>query len=110
LEILRLLWEKPDADWSAGDLSAEIQAGPADVAAHLAALRARGLLVSTERDAGPVYRFGPRSPELAGLLQTTLQHYRERPVSMIKLVVARSKDPLRKFADAFRVRSPREGE
>jgi DNA-binding transcriptional ArsR family regulator len=110
LEILRLLWERPEVDCSVADLSAEIQAEPADVAAHLTALRARGLLVSSDPGSGLVYRFGPRSLELEALLRATLQHYRERPVSMIKLVVARSKDPLRKFADAFRVRPPREGE
>jgi DNA-binding transcriptional ArsR family regulator len=110
LEILRLLWEKPETDWSATALSAEVQAEPADVSAHLAVLRARGLLASADRGAGLVYRYGPRNPELEGRLQTMLQHYRERPVSMIKLVVARSKDPLRNFSDAFRVRPPREGE
>lgn len=110
LEILRLLWEKPDMDWSATVLSAEVQAELAAVITHLAALRARGLLVSADRGTGLVYRYGPRNSELEGRLQTTLQHYRERPVSMIKLVVARSKDPLRNFSDAFRVRPPREGE
>ena len=102
LEILRLLWEKPDTDWSAPALSVEVQAEPAAVTVHLT--------VSADRGAGLVYRYGPRNPELERRLQTMLQHYRERPVSMIKLVVARSKDPLRNFSDAFRVRPPREGE
>lgn len=33
-----------------------------------------------------------------------LQIYRQRPVSMIKLVYKRAKDSLRAFADAFRFR------
>jgi hypothetical protein len=37
-----------------------------------------------------------------------LQLYRERPVSMIKLVYARARDPLRNFADAFRLRKEKE--
>lgn len=104
LEILRLLWENPAAVWTEAALAAELQIPPAEAAAQLAALQARGLL-----RAGAPYQYGPRDPDLDGVLRLTLQHYRERPVSMIKLVAARAKDPLRSFADAFRVRPPEGG-
>jgi hypothetical protein len=41
---------------------------------------------------------------LQELVDRLLQLYRERPVTMIKMVYERAKDPLRKFADAFRLR------
>ena len=68
-----------------------------------------GLFAAETAGAGWACRYGPHNPEREALLQKVLQLYRERPVSMIKLVAARAKNPLRNFADAFRVR-PREGE
>jgi hypothetical protein len=109
LEILRLLWENPDAEWTETSLSGEVQTPPQVVSAHLVALSARGLLHADPRGAGWVCRYGPRDPERDAVLRKAMQLYRERPVSMIKLVAARATDPLRTFADAFRVR-PREGE
>jgi hypothetical protein len=109
LEILRLLWEDPAVEWTEASLAEATQAPPADVVAHLAVLAGRGLLhAETRGAAGWVCRYGPRDPERDRLLRTVLQNYRERPVSMIKLVAARAKGPLRTFADAFRFR-PREG-
>lgn len=109
LEILRLLWENPGAEWAETALAGEVQAPVPAVLAHLAALSARGLLQGEPRGAGWVCRYGARDPARGELLRKVMQLYRERPVSMIKLVAARAKDPLRTFADAFRVR-PREGE
>lgn len=108
LEVLRLLWEDPAAEWTGAALTAEVQAQPADVAAHVAALAARGLIHAEPRGAGVACRYGPRTPDLDARLRKVLEHYRERPVSMIKLVAARVNDPLRALADAFRLR-PREG-
>ena len=48
-------------------------------------------------------RHGP-VPALADLVVRLLQLYKERPVTLIKMVYARAKDPLRTFADAFRLR------
>ena len=109
LELLRLLWEAPEAVWTGADLAADLQTSPAEAVAQLTALQRRGLLQVEAGGAEPLYRYGARDAELDGLLRTTLQHYRERPVSMIKFVAARAKDPLRSFADAFRVRPPEGG-
>jgi DNA-binding transcriptional ArsR family regulator len=104
LEILRLLGEKPDTDWTATTLAAAVQASAAAVGSHLAALSGRGLLAAEQHGDVWVARYGPRTPELAGQLGRLLQLYRERPVSMIKLVYDRARDRLRHFADAFRLR------
>jgi hypothetical protein len=103
LEILRVLGEDPGRAWTAAELGAAVQAEPAAVSAHLAAMRGRGLLATEARGPDVVARHGP-APAVAELVGRLLQLYKERPVSMIKLVYDRAKDPLRNFADAFRLR------
>lgn len=104
LEILRVLGEDPSREWAAAAIAREIQAPAAATSAHLAALRARGLLAAETRGSDLVCRHGPTGADLVDPLLRVLQLYRERPVSMIKHVYARAGDPLRAFADAFRLR------
>jgi hypothetical protein len=106
LEILRVLGENPAREFCPADLAAEVQADPAAGAAHLAAMHGRGLLAVEVRGGETITRYGPATPALAELVGRLLQLYKERPVSMIKLVYERAKDPLRNFADAFRLRPP----
>ena len=104
LEILRILGEGPSRAWPVASLAAEVQTSARDLAVHLTALRDRGLLNFEGAGAEFVWRYAPATPELAAIVLRVLQIYRERPVSMIKLVYARVDDPLRAFANAFRLR------
>lgn len=104
LEILRLLGEDPTSYKSVTTLAEEVQADAQIVVAHAIAMRDRGLIHIETRDHETVCRYGPATPELASVAGRLLQLYKERPVSMIKLVYARSHDPLRTFAEAFRIR------
>jgi DNA-binding transcriptional ArsR family regulator len=104
LEILRVLAETPALAKSADDLATEVQATPAAVAVHLVALNGRGLLAVSEQDGRPFGRHGPHTPDHAEKLGRMLQHYRERPVSMIKLVYARPVKRLKAFTDAFKLK------
>ena len=104
LEILRVLGEDREKEWDSVALAAAVQAEPQAVRAHLTAMHARGLLTMTPRGAGLSCRYGVRTPELESMVGRLLQMYRERPVTMIKMVYERAKDPLRAFADAFRIR------
>lgn len=104
LEILRVLGEDPHKEWSFPDLARETQTPPEAIAAHLSVLQSRGLLLTHTRDTVLFCRYGPTSPERASVVERLLQVYRERPVSMIKLVYARAKDPLKTFAEAFRLK------
>ena len=103
LEMLRVLQEDPERLWTAANLAKEIQTTPEGAAAHLHALQARGLLSTTPHEGQVAARHGPRA-ELAEPLAHLLKLYRERPVSMIKLVYARINERLKAFADAFRLR------
>jgi predicted ArsR family transcriptional regulator len=104
LEILRVLGEDREKEWDVASLAAEVQAGPQAVRAHLAAMQSRGLLTTTARGVGLSCRYGAGAPELANMVDRLLQMYKQRPVTMIKMVYERARDPLRAFADAFRIR------
>lgn len=109
LELLRLLGEQPARDWTAEELGAALQIAPPAAAGHLADLLSRGLVARTAGGGPPAWRYGPATPDLQVGMANLLLAYRERPVTMIKAVYARpSDDPLRSFADAFRLR--KEGE
>ena len=104
LEILRILGEDRQKEWDSIALAAEIQSNPRAVRAHLASMHARGLLVTTARGVDLSCRYGPSSPELEAMIPRLLQVYRERPVTMIKKVYERARDPLQALADAIRIR------
>ncbi len=104
LEILRVLGEARDKEWDVDVLAVAVQAEPPAVRAHLAAMHARGLLAMTTQGAGHSCRHGARTPELEDMIGRLLRIYQERPVTMIKMVYERARDPLRAFADAFRIR------
>ncbi len=104
LEILRVLGEDPHKEWNAADLAREAQTPPETIGPHLAALQARNLLAIQVRESGLFCRYGPGTPELEERMHRLLQVYRERPVTMIKLVYARARDPLKTFAEAFRLK------
>jgi hypothetical protein len=104
LEILRVLGEDREREWDVGSLAGAVQARPQAVRAHLAAMQSRGLLTTMTREAGLACRYGAGAAELDHLVDRLLQMYKERPVTMIKMVYQRARDPLRAFADAFRIR------
>lgn len=86
LEILRVLRENPKKEWDSASLAAATQAEPSVVVAHLSAMHARGLLAAERRGADWSARHGPHTAELTEQVNLLLQLYRERPVSMIRLI------------------------
>ncbi len=104
LEILRVLGENPEREWTAAALAREVQTRPEAIGPHLAALHSRGMLITVTRGTDLFCRYGPATPELEALVHRLLQVYRERPVTMINLVYARAREALKTFADAFRIR------
>lgn len=104
LEALRILSEGVKQEWRVADFAAQIQATPELTLAHVAALEARGLLHCERREDNLFCRYGCRSPDLDQQLQALLACYRQRPVTMIRLVSQRATDALRDFSDAFKLR------
>jgi hypothetical protein len=104
LETLRILGGDPTREWSVADMAREAQTDAERMVGHLAALQARGLLTSERRE-GTVYcRYGVRTPDLEQKVSRLLESYRQRPVTMIRMVYEKSSNALRTFAEAFRLR------
>jgi hypothetical protein len=85
-------------------MAREAQTTPAAMASHFALLHSRGLLRSERRMETEFCRFGARTPELQEKLDRLLELYRQRPVTMIRMIYDRASGALRTFADAFRLR------
>lgn len=104
VEILRILGDSPQRDWSIGDLAKECQISVATATACAQTLENHGLIKTQMIDGQAQCKFGPRSPEIEQQLSRVLQFYKERPVTLIKRIYALTSDRLKAFADAFQFR------
>lgn len=104
LEILRILGETSDQEWRSSDLARDAQIRPADISSQLAALEQRRLLKTEQRGNELFCRYGPATPEISEQLADLLRFYKERPVTLIRMVYNRVNDRLKAFADSFRLR------
>ena len=100
LEVLLLLRGRPDA-WSSARLANELRIAPRAAATQLAALHDWGLLVA-EPDDG-TYRYAPRDPEMAALVERVATAYAQRRVSVIRLIYSQPA-AVRQFSESFRLR------
>jgi hypothetical protein len=101
LEILCLLAESPARDWQPAEVFRNIQSSQDSVAANLLYLAHERILTSTA-DSG--YRFSPASPELGRMALNLVKTYREKRVTVVETIYKNPLDPIRNFADAFRIR------
>lgn len=102
LEVLLLLSQSPDKEWSALEISRELYRQPESVATRLEALRDRGLL-SARQDTQLFYRYSAGA-EQQEIVKNLDRAYRERKDAVIRLIFSRPADNLRAFSDAFRIR------
>ena len=108
LEILRVMGEDRTREWSAREICEKAQVSAESCQAHLEALHEHGIL-RVERTASRIYfQFGPTTAELEQKVRRLLELYRQRPVTMIRMVYERPASSLRDFADAFRLRKKEE--
>jgi hypothetical protein len=101
LEILLLLHRTAPEGWETERISSELRLQPAWVDEHLRTLREREFLVR----AGPsAHRYHPASPELAKAVSSLAATYADRRVTVVSLIYSKPIDPVRVFAEAFRIR------
>lgn len=103
LETLLLVHSGPARDWSPEEVARSIYTVAAAATRRLEQLVAMGLARSNGA-ADPAYRYAPSSPALAGEVDALAQAYRANRVAVINLIYSRPPDPLRSFADAFKLR------
>jgi hypothetical protein len=95
-EILLALYDSPDQWREPWEL-----AGESDKLRCLDQFQARGLIA-----VGPDKRvqFRPANEELHGHVRTLAQAYKERPVTLIRMIYALRDTKIQTFADAFKLR------
>ncbi|HEX6040651.1 hypothetical protein [Longimicrobium sp.] len=101
LETLLLVHSAPQREWTPDDVARSIYTVPASAIRRLEQLVALGLAA---RGAGEAYRYAPGTPEQARHVDALAAAYRANRVAVINLVYATPPDPLRSFADAFKLR------
>ncbi|HET6422814.1 MAG TPA: hypothetical protein VFG20_03970 [Planctomycetaceae bacterium] len=104
LELLRVLSEDRSRERRDDEIAVQIQSTLAVTLSEMAALEARGLLRSARRDGAVYGRLSPHTPELDGQLSRLLDYYRQRPVTIIRMVHERKQNALQDFSDAFKLR------
>jgi len=104
-ELLLLLSRERERWWSAQEAVAALQPGvslaEADAARYLGAFQAGGLLA-----VGPDKRVQYRAatPALEAHVRMLEQAYRERPVTLIRVIYALRDSSIQSFADAFKLK------
>lgn len=88
-----------DGGWRVEDLVAELRANTVLVADCLDRLGRAGLVVGVDE----IFVYKPASPGLAALADALQAAYAERPFSIIGVIAAQRPDPLKGFADSFRL-------
>ena len=107
LEVLLLLHGNPGTDFTAAEVSQRVYTVPAAATLRLEELVAAGLLQS-DRASDPRYRYAPQSARLGERVDALARAYRADRVGVIRFIFAKPVDPLRSFADAFRLKKPGE--
>lgn len=103
LETLLLVHSAPEREWRPEDIARSIYTVPASATRRLEQLVALDL-VSSNGAADPAYRYAPGSTSLREQVDALATAYRANRVAVINLVYATPPDPLRSFADAFKLR------
>lgn len=104
-ELLLALCEREDAWWSPAEIAAALRPGSsiseADALRYLDLFQARGLTA-----VGPDKRvqYHPANAELREQVGTLAQAYKERPVTLIRVIYALRDTKIQSFADAFKLR------
>ena len=104
-ELLLLLDARREQAFSTAEavaaLRASVTLSEAEAARHFAAFEAAGLVA---RDAQGRVKYQPASEPLGAHVQTLARAYRERPVTLIRVIYALRDKKIQSFADAFKMR------
>jgi hypothetical protein len=104
-ELLLLLHGEPQRWWAAAEAAGALAPGAmlseADLGRYLGLFQTSALIA-----VGPDKRFHyrPASAALDANVRTLAQAYRERPVTLIRVIYALRDSRIQSFADAFRLR------
>lgn len=107
LELLVMLRRESDKQWTVEQVAKTLYTAVSMTEPLLESLRASGLLVVT-RTPELQYGYAPKTAELERAVADLDRLYQERRVTIINLIYSAPTEKLRNFADAFRLRKPKE--
>jgi hypothetical protein len=99
LELLLLMYRRPDTAWTVEALTAELRGSAAFVIELLLIFEQAGLI---QRDGNGSITYRPQSPDLHELVGQLERSYAERPLTLIKEILSQPNEKIQSFADAFR--------
>ena len=104
-ELLLALAGEPQRWWRQAELAASLRpttvVNDADAQRHLDQFQARGLVAA---DADGRRKYQPASAELAGHVEMLALAYKERPVTLFRMIYALRDLKIQSFADAFKLK------
>lgn len=103
IEIVLLLRGDASRAWTALEVSEKLGTPPESTAMRLFLLASNGVL-AFESSGVPKYRYAAADQATGTLVDELAQIHEERRDALYELVGAPTRDPLRSFADAFRLK------
>ena len=104
-DLLLTLLAHPDTWWSVTELAARLRPGvmlaDAEVTRYVELFQKNGLLAI---GADKLFQYRPETEQLDADVQTLAKAYRERPVTLVRMIYAFRDAKIRSFADAFKLR------
>jgi len=104
LEVLLLVRTRTSPPWTAEEVSRELRTTPDAATSRLEDLTARKLLHVAPGTSPKQYDFAPSDADTRTAIDLLAALYPARRYSIIELIFSRPVDPIRAFADAFRLR------
>lgn len=103
IEVLLLMREQRDRQWTAATVSKDLRSAPESVAKRLSDLAAKKILKQIEGGDG-TYQYAPQSLQLEHCIDALADAYRTHRITIINLIFSKPADAIRSFADAFRIK------
>ena len=100
LEVLLLLFEQRERDWSAAEINEQLRSQESSIAKWLEALVASGLVVAN----GERHRFATLDAAEGEQVRALAEAYRTRRTKVIEFIFSKSNENLLSFIRAFDLR------
>ena len=102
LEILLLLFRRPEEAWSAEGVARELRISELSAGERLEDLNRDGLVARVHDGVAEAYRYSAQDAQLDESVRGLASAYAERRVTVINLIFSKPTDKIRTFANAFR--------
>lgn len=102
--VLLLLHRTSPRAWHLHEVAGELRLTSDVTTRCLTQLAETGVATITSEGSSPAYRLAQQDPRLLSAVEELAVMYNTRPVTLVRALYDRKPDPVRSFADAFRLR------